>query len=238
MSAAALRALHVPGSPLVLPNAWDAGSAKLVADAGFAAVATTSSGVAAALGHADGEDAPVDDVLAVVARIAGTVSVPVTADMEGGYGLAADELADRLRAIGAVGLNVEDTDHRRRPALKDPQRHAAYLAALKDAGDLVVNARIDVHLRQAGTTEDALERARRYLAAGADCVYPIGIADEDDIAAFTALGAPVNVLLRPGAPSPERLAALGVARISLGGGLHAAATAAVQRRLAELQPPR
>jgi 2-methylisocitrate lyase-like PEP mutase family enzyme len=105
---------------------------------------------------------------------------------------------------------------------------------VKRAGDLVLNARIDVHLRRAGTTEDALDRARRYLAAGADCLYPIGIADERDIAAFTALGAPVNVLLRPGAPSPARLAELGVARISLGGGLHAHAMDAVRARLAEL----
>jgi 2-methylisocitrate lyase-like PEP mutase family enzyme len=237
MSAAALRALHVPGTPLVLPNAWDAGSARLVAAAGFAAVATTSSGVADALGHADGEDAPVDEVLAVVARIARTVDVPVTADMEGGYGLPAGELAQRLVAAGAVGLNLEDTDHPRRPALKDPVAHAAYLRQVAES-DLVLNARIDVHLRGAGTTEDALERASRYLAAGADCVYPIGITEERDIAAFTALGAPVNVLLLPGGPSPARLAELGVARISLGGGLHAEAMAAVRRRLAGLQPPR
>ena len=103
MSAAALRALHVAGDPLVLPNAWDAGSARLVAAAGFAAVATTSSGVADALGHADGQDAPVDAVLEVVARIARAVDVPVTADMEGGYGLAPEELAERLAAAGAVG---------------------------------------------------------------------------------------------------------------------------------------
>jgi 2-methylisocitrate lyase-like PEP mutase family enzyme len=236
VSAAALRALHVPGTPLVLPNAWDAGSARLVAAAGFPVVATTSSGVAEALGHADGQDAPVNAVLEVVARIARAVHVPVSADMEGGYGLAPGELAERLVAAGAVGLNLEDTDHPDRTALKDTEEHAAYLEAVKRAGDLVLNARIDVHLRRAGTTKDALERARRYLAAGADCLYPIGIADERDIAAFTALGAPVNVLLRPGAPSPARLAELGVARISLGEGLHAHAVDAVRARLAELRP--
>ena len=235
MSAAALRALHVPGDPLVLPNAWDAGSARLVAAAGFPAVATTSSGVADALGHADGQDAPVDAVLDVVARIARAVDVPVTADMEGGYGLAPRGARRAAAAAGAVGLNLEDTDHPSRTALKDTAAHAAYLEAVKQAGDLVVNARIDVHLRGAGSTEDAVERARRYLAAGADCVYPIGIADERDIAAFTALGAPVNILLRPGAPSPARLAELGVARISLGEGLHAHAMDAVRARLAELR---
>jgi 2-methylisocitrate lyase-like PEP mutase family enzyme len=236
-SAAALRDLHVPGAPLVLPNAWDAGSARLVAEAGFAAIATTSSGVAEALGHRDGEDAPVDEVLRVVSRIARAVALPLTADMEGGYGLPGGELAARVVAAGAVGLNVEDTDHPRRPALKDPAAHAAYLAAVKAGGELVVNARIDVHLRRAGTTADALERARRYLDAGADCLYPIGIADERDIAAFVALGAPVNVLLRPGTPSPQRLAELGVARVSLGEGLHAVAVDAVRRRLAELAEP-
>jgi 2-methylisocitrate lyase-like PEP mutase family enzyme len=244
VSAAGLRALHVPGEPLVLPNAWDAGSARLVAAAGFPAVATTSSGVADALGHADGQDAPVEAVLDVVARIARAVDVPVTADMEGGYGLDPGDLAERLVAAGAVGLNLEDTDHPSRTTLKDPEVHAAYLEAVKRAGDLVLNARIDVHLRRAGTTGDAVERGRRYLAAGADCLYPIGIADERDIAAFTALGAPVNVLLRPGTPSPARLAELGVARISLAEGLHAHAMDAVRARLDELragwpgQPPR
>ena len=133
MSAAALRALHVPGDPLVLPNAWDAGSARLVAAAGFPAVATTSSGVADALGHADGHDAPVDAVLGVAARIARAVDVPVTADMEGGYGLAPQELAERLAAAGAVGLNLEDTDHPSRTALKDATAHAAYLEAVGQA---------------------------------------------------------------------------------------------------------
>jgi 2-methylisocitrate lyase-like PEP mutase family enzyme len=236
VSAAALRALHVAGDPVLLPNAWDAGTARLVAAAGFAAVATTSSGVADALGHADGQDAPVEAVLEVVARIARAVPVPVTADMEGGYGLAPEELVERLAASGAVGLNLEDSDHPSRTALKDAGAHAAYLEAVKRAGDVVLNARIDVHLRGAGSTEDAVERARRYLAAGADCVYPIGVADERDIAAFTALGAPVNVLLRPGAPSPSRLAELGVARISLGEGLHTHAMDAVRARLAELRP--
>jgi 2-methylisocitrate lyase-like PEP mutase family enzyme len=111
VSAGALRALHVPGRPLVLPNAWDADSARLVAEAGFPVVATSSAAVAAALGHPDGEGAPVDDMLAAAARIAGAVAVPVTVDAESGYGLAPADLAGRLLEIGVAGCNYEDTDH-------------------------------------------------------------------------------------------------------------------------------
>jgi 2-methylisocitrate lyase-like PEP mutase family enzyme len=230
MSASALRALHVAGDPLILPNAWDAGTARLVEQAGFPAVATTSSGVADALGYEDGERTPVEEMLAAVERIARAVDVPVTADMEAGYGLPDAELAARVTAAGAAGLNLEDTDHANHPALVPAELHAARIARIKDAADLVVNARIDVHLR-GGATSEALERARRYRDAGADCVYPIGIADEATIAAFCALGFPVGVLLRPGAPPIERLAELGVARISLGHFLHAEMTQALRERL-------
>lgn len=232
MSAAALRALHVPGDPLILPNAWDAASAKLVAETGFPAVATTSSGVAETLGYEDGEATPADEMLAAVARIARVVDVPVTADLEAGYGLEGGELARRLLAAGGAGLNLEDTDHAHHPALQPIEEQCRRIAAIKAGGDVVVNARIDVHIR-GGDTPTALERARAYREAGADCVYPIGIADEATIAAFTD-GGPVNVLLRPGAPTIERLAELGVARISLGGQLHAELLDALRERLSRL----
>jgi 2-methylisocitrate lyase-like PEP mutase family enzyme len=234
VSAAGLRALHVPGKPLVLPNAWDAATALLVEHAGFPAVATTSSGVAEALGYEDGERTPPDEMLAAVARIARTVSVPVTADMEAGYGLDDAELATRLVEAGAAGLNLEDSDHPNHPALVPADRHAARIARIKGSADLVLNARVDVHLR-GGRTPEALERARVYADAGADCVYPIGVADEDTIAAFVGLGVPVNILLRPGAPQIGRLAELGVARVSLGHFLHAEMLDALRARLAELQ---
>jgi 2-methylisocitrate lyase-like PEP mutase family enzyme len=230
MSAAALRALHVPGDPLILPNAWDAGTARRVERAGFPAVATTSSGVADALGYADGEQTPPDEMLAAVARVARAVSVPVTADMEAGYGLDGAALAERVLAAGAVGLNLEDTDHPRAPALVPAAEHAARIARVKESADIVVNARVDVHLR-GGTTADALERARRYRDAGADCIYPIGVRDERTIAEFVALGVPVNVLLLPDAPPIARLAELGVARISLGGILHHESAAMLEARL-------
>ena len=235
MSAAALRALHVAGDPLILANAWDAHTARLVEQAGFAAVATTSSGVADALGYEDGELTPVEEMLAAVARIARVVELPVTADMEAGYGLDGAELAQRVAATGAVGLNLEDSDHGERRALVPIERHAARLARVKQSADLVLNARIDVHLR-GGRTAEALERARAYRDAGADCVYPIGVADEPTIAAFVELGMPVNILLMPAAPPVERLAELGVARISLGHHLHAATMDVLARRLAELSP--
>ena len=236
VSAAALRALHVAGDPLILANAWDAGTARLVEQAGFAAVATTSSGVAEALGYEDEERTPVGEMLAAVARVARAVELPVTADMEAGYGLDDGELAQRVLATGAVGLNLEDSDHSNAPALVAIERHAERIARVKQNADIVLNARVDVHMR-GGDTAAALERARAYRDAGADCVYPIGVTDEATIAAFVELGAPVNILLGPGAPPIARLAALGVARISLGHYLHAEMMDALARRLAALAPP-
>jgi 2-methylisocitrate lyase-like PEP mutase family enzyme len=237
VSAAALRALHVPGAPLVLPNAWDAGSARLVAEAGFPAIATTSSGVAEALGHADHEQAPVTEVLAVVARIVRAVELPVTADMESGYGLAPAELAAALADAGAVGLNYEDTDHANFPALRETAEQAERIAAVKAAGDLVLNARIDTHIRRR-SAEEGLERARAYLDAGADCVYPIGVTDPALIERYVALGGAVNVLLTPDQLPVARLKELGVARISLGGHLHADAMDFVRERLLSLRDTR
>ena len=186
MSAAALRGLHVPGDPLVLPNAWDAATARAVAAAGFPAVATTSSGVAESLGYEDGEETPADEMLAAVRRISRVVDVPVTADLEGGYGLDPADLAQRAVAAGAAGLNFEDTDHANAPRLHDIAAQAERIGALKAAQDLVVNARIDVFLN-GGPVAEGLERARAYADAGADCVYPIGIVDEATIAAFVEL---------------------------------------------------
>ena len=236
MSAAALRALHVPGDPLILPNAWDAATARLVQEAGFPVVATTSSGVAEALGYADQEVTPPDEMLAAVARIARAVAVPVTADLEGGYGMEPAELAERAVDAGASGLNFEDTDHRGFPALLAVDAQAERIAGLKAAADLVVNARIDTVIR-GGDVEEALARAAAYRDAGADCVYPIGVVDEAEIARFVALEVPVNVLLMPGAPPIARLRELGVARVSLGEYVYAGAMDFVRERLITLRGP-
>ncbi|SBT46803.1 isocitrate lyase/PEP mutase family protein [Micromonospora auratinigra] len=236
----ALRALHRPGDPLLLPNAWDPGSARAVVAAGFPAVATSSGAVAEALGHADGEATPVDEMLAAVARIAAAVTVPVTADLERGYGLPPAELVERLLATGAVGCNIEDSDPRT-GRLYDTGEQADLLAGIRAAADaagvgLVLNARVDVHLRAYGPAEErlaeAVRRARRYRAAGADSVYPIVLADPAQIRAFVAeVDAPVNVMARPGAPGPAELAPLGVARISFGSTVYSAARARVDELL-------
>lgn len=224
MTAARLRALHVPGTPLLLPNIWDAAGARLVEAAGFPVVATGSAAVAESLGYPDHEGAPADEMFAAAARIARAVGVPVTVDAESGYGLEPAELAARLAGAGVVGCNIEDTDHAT-GALADLSAHAGRLGALRAAdADLVVNARVDVFLHaddQAAALDEGVERARAYLAAGADCVYPILLRDADVLAAFTEALRPaaVNALYLPGGPGLAALAKLGVARISLGAGL-------------------
>jgi len=225
-----LRELHRPGDPVVLPNAWDPPSARRLAATGVAALATTSVGVAEALGYEDGGLTPPELMLAAVGRIAAAVELPVTADLENGYGLSAGELVAGLLEAGAVGLNLEDTDHSTR-TLADPDAHAEWLAEVKEAGraagvDVVLNARVDVILRAAPgadpdeVVEDGIRRARRYAEAGADCVYPIAARGRDAIRRLVeGAGAPVNILAVPGGLGRSELAALGVARVSFGGGL-------------------
>jgi 2-methylisocitrate lyase-like PEP mutase family enzyme len=223
--AATLRGLHVPGDPLVLPNAWDAASARMVEAAGFEVVATSSFATAEILGYADGQEAPVEEVLAAAARIVRAVSLPVTVDFERGYGLAPAELVERFAATGAVGLNLEDSNP---PSgeMADPGEQADFLAAVRSAAvsagvDLVINARTDSFLRRAGSPEERLaasiDRGARYLAAGADCVYPIAAGDPEVIRALVeGIPGPVNVGYGPGKLSVAALAALGVARVSFG----------------------
>jgi 2-methylisocitrate lyase-like PEP mutase family enzyme len=217
-----LRDLHVPGTPVVLPNAWDAASARMVEEAGFPAVATSSFATATILGYDDGESAPVDDVLAAATRIARAVAVPVTVDFERGYRLAPAELVERFTATGAVGLNLEDSDPAT-GAMVDPGQQADFLAAVRAAAgtDLVINARVDTFIRNAGSPAEqvrsAIDRANRYLAAGADCVYPIGTGDPDVIQALVKeISGPVNVSYGQGDRSVAELAGLGVARITFG----------------------
>jgi 2-methylisocitrate lyase-like PEP mutase family enzyme len=165
------------------------------------------------------------------------VDVPVTADVERGYGLKPAELAERLAEAGAVGCNLEDSDPHTHE-LVDAGAQADFLAEVRAAAGagLVINARVDTYVRGSTAREPAVERARRYLEAGADCVYPITLEDEGQIEALAAtVGGPVNILFRPGAPSLRRLAELGVARISFGSGLQHAAQVHAQGMFAKVR---
>lgn len=234
------RALHDRRNPLLLPNAWDAASARLFADLDFAAIATTSGGVAWSLGYADGEQAPLDEVVAATRRIVRATALPVSSDFEGGFGDSPEAVAVSVRTIigaGVAGINLEDgLQHVALREVDDAARRiAAARQASQDAGvPIVINARIDVWMLPAGTNDagradDAVRRARAYLAAGADCVYPIGLADRDTIAALVAaIDAPVNVGIRPGLPDLAELARLGVARVSTATRLAAVAYSAAR----------
>ncbi|GAA2979756.1 isocitrate lyase/phosphoenolpyruvate mutase family protein [Streptomyces drozdowiczii] len=234
MTASGLRALHhdrPSGDPLVLPGPWDAASARVLAEAGFRALATPSAGVAASLGYEDGAT-PAEEMFAAVARIARAVSVPVSADIEAGYGLAAGELVERLLATGAVGCNLEDTVD---GVLVDAGRQADRLAAVRAAaGDaLFVNARIDTYVTGVPDSVDpvaeTLRRARLYAAAGADCLYPIAAPAEVFGPLAGALpGLPLNALAVPDGPGPGRLGELGATRITFGPGLQRRAMAALR----------
>lgn len=244
-----LRSLHRPGAPLLLPNAWDVATAKAVVQAGFPVVATTSLGVAAALGYDDEERAPADEMFAAAARIAGGVEVPVTVDAEAGYGLSPAELVAALRSAGAAGCNLEDSEW---PAgtLRDLDQHAAWLRAVREAASaggypLFINARVDVFFGpfladegepQEGLVPEAVRRANVYLEAGVDCVYPICLWETNALRAFMSeVRGSVNVVRVSQAPSPAELAALGVARVSWGPLLYWDAMARFQAHLGPLQ---
>lgn len=249
-NAARFRALH-DRRPLVLPNAWDAASARIIELAGAPAIATTSAGVAWALGRGDGQQLGREEMLRVIAGIVGAVGVPVTADVESGYGSgSAEDVAETVRALvdlGVAGINLEDTPGRGGSVLMDPAEHAARIEAARQAaaaagGDLVINARIDVYLFQAGAPETRFDatvaRAKTYLAAGAECVFVPGVIDEETIARLVrAIDGPLNVMAMPGAPSVARLAELGVARVSVGPAIAAAALGATRRAALELLGP-
>lgn len=224
--ASRLRDLHRPGAPLLLANVWDVWSARAVAAAGASAIATSSAGVTRSLGYEDGEAMPVQEAFGAVARITAAVDLPVTADLEAGYGLDPEPFVAALLDAGAVGCNLEDTDHRtggRVPVRRQAERIAEIVEAAARRGvGVVVNARIDSFLDRSGSPErleDAIQRGRAYRAAGAACAYPILAADEDDLATLVRELGVVNANRVPGGPSVARLRELGVARISLGGGL-------------------
>jgi 2-methylisocitrate lyase-like PEP mutase family enzyme len=236
-----LRQLHADPVLLVLVNAWDAVSARTIAAApGCRALATASWSIAAAYGVPDGEVVGRDTMLAAVERIVHAVDVPVTADLERGYGATASEVGETIEgaiAAGAVGCNLED-------AMRPLEEHAERVAAAREAGEragvpLVINARTDVFLKYDGPPEErvdlALERGRAYAQAGADCVFVPGARDLDDLRRLVdEMGAPVSVLAQPGGPPLEELARVGVARVTFGPGTLGVAMAALHAAAEEL----
>lgn len=224
----AFRRMHRAPPILVLPNAWDVASAKtLAALPGCRALATTSAAVARSLGFEDGEQAPAEEMVQACARIAAAVELPVTADLERGYG-DPPGTARRAWDAGLVGINFEDSTDGSGMVAFDEQ--AAAIREIREAvPELVINARVDVFIREAGGVGDAVERAHAYLDAGADCVYPIAcpVPAVADLARL--IDGPVNVLVVPGLPGPAGLERLGVARLTWGSGLAAAAYAEAAR---------
>jgi len=222
------RALHQRPGVLVLPNAWDVPSARVFEDAGFPAVATSSAGIMVSNGYPDGEKMPRRELLGVVARIAGRVAIPLSADVVSGYGRSTREVAATIEKVvraGAVGVNIEDL----RPTGEGLFRLEAQLrrleavrrAATASGVPLVINARTDAFRHapgdEAARLQEAIRRARAYRDAGADCVYPMGLTDGGSIATFVeALRCPVNVMVRKGLPSLAELETLGVKRVSFG----------------------
>jgi 2-methylisocitrate lyase-like PEP mutase family enzyme len=222
------RALHDGAELLLLPNAWDPITAKIFAAAGFPAIATTSAGVAEALGFNDGEHTPLDLIVAATGRIVAAVDVPVTADIEAGFGATAHDVGETVRRIigaGAVGINLEDVIYpdERLYELSEAARRvtAARRAAEAEGIPLYINARTDVFLLRVGEPGDrlaeSLRRAAAFIDAGASGIFVPMVADNATIGALAAqIAAPLNVLARPGLPPRADLRRLGVRRVSLG----------------------
>ena len=221
-----LLALHQPGNPVVLPTVWDAWSARLAVDAGFAALTVGSHPVADSVGKADQEGMTYDDVVTRVKQITAAVDVPVSVDIESGYAESPTILITGLLEAGAVGLNIEDTVHSEGGRLRSSSEHAELVGALRKAADatgvhVVINARTDLFLRQDGDESDrvdrAIERLKEAAAAGADALYPVGRHDPDTLRRLaTELPLPINAIALPDQDDPASFGPLGVGRISFG----------------------
>jgi 2-methylisocitrate lyase-like PEP mutase family enzyme len=232
-AAARLKALHAT-RPLVLPTVWDAWSARVAEGLGFTALTIGSHPLADALGSEDGEHLELEQVLAAVRPIIASVAVPVSVDLESGYGHPPADLVAGLIDVGAAGLNIEDTVHREGRRVRSAEEHAAYVAGLREAADaagvpLVINGRTDLFMHaedKHAVLDEAIARLRGLVEAGADTVYPVRVQSDDDLVAAVcaAMPVPVNVTAHPVDDSLEHLAGLGVGRITFGPRLQAALT--------------
>lgn len=238
--------LHVAGDPVVLPTVWDAWSAQVATDQGFRGLTVGSHPAATAVGRGDGEDMSLEEMLTRVAVVTQAVAVPVSADLESGYGAEPGLLVEGLLAAGAVGLNLEDTVHGEGGRLRTTEEHAAYIRGVREAADargvhVVVNGRTDIVLRQIGPEDDRLDRAIARLTAlahaGADSLYPVGVhPDATWRRLIDALPRPLNALAHPAEDDLARFRELGVGRISFGPRLQAATAAAMQPLLRPWTP--
>ncbi len=246
--AAAFRAMHAGPRILLLPNAWDVVSARVFEEAGFGAIATTSAGIAFTLGYPDGQKISRIEMLQVVARIARAVKVPVTADVEAGYGDRPEDAAQttlEVIEVGAVGMNLEDGTNDREHPLVDLSLHLEKIRAVREAAQragvpIVLNARTDAYLLQVGAPEArydlALQRLAAFRDAGADSLFLPGVRDAETIARMVRdLRFPLNILAGPGSPSLPELEKMGVARVSLGSSLIRATLGLVRRMAEELR---
>jgi len=242
------RKLHRAPPILLVPNCWDPMSARIFEAAGFPASATTSGGLAWALGYPDGEKAPWPEVVAATRRIVEAVRVPVSADIEEGYGdtpgAVGRSVAEIIRA-GAVGINLEDGTPRPDQPVRPIEEAAARIRAARAAAEaegvpIVINARIDLYLKQVGDEAsrfaDTVKRAEAYLAAGADCIFPFALADLEVIRKLAAaVKAPLNIVARAGTPPLRQLEAAGVARVSVASGPALTVMSLIQRIATELR---
>jgi 2-methylisocitrate lyase-like PEP mutase family enzyme len=242
------RALHSGPEILLLPNVWDVASARLMEDSAYKAIATTSAGIAFSLGYPDGQKISREEMLESIARIVRAVKVPLSADVEAGYGDKPEDAALTARALveaGAVGMNLEDaTGDPERPLVDLPLQLEKIQTVRETARELsvplVLNARTDVYLLQVGDADkrydEALHRLKAFRDAGADCVFLPGVRDPETIRRMVAdLGFPLNILAGPGSPSVPQLRKLGVARVSLGSGPMRAAMGVLRRIAVELK---
>ena len=246
--AEAFRALHMGAGAVLLPNVWDVAGARIVEQAGFPAIATTSAGIAFAQGFPDGQKVPADQMISVIVRIAAGVNVPVTADVEAGYGQTPEDAARTARNVikaGAVGMNFEDATGNPDCPLTDLPLQLDRIKAIRETATkldvpLVLNARTDVHLLQVGEPnqryDEAVRRLAAYRDAGADCVFVPGLLDEETIRRMVGeLRCPINILAVPGSLPIQELVAMGVKRISLGSGPMRAAMGLLRRVAEELK---
>jgi 2-methylisocitrate lyase-like PEP mutase family enzyme len=237
--------MHQSGDILVLANAWDVSSARIFEQAGFPAIGTTSAGIALSHGYPDGQKISRDEMLQVVTRITRSVSIPVTADVEAGYGENPAEVADtvmRVISAGAAGLNIEDSTKKPENPLYNVETQVRKITMIKNVADLlevplVINARTDILIAGKGDPtsrlKEAIIRGKEYRKAGADCFFPVGAIDSHTISAIVAqVGGPVNILATNGVLPVAELSRLGVRRVSVGSG-PARATFGLVKRIAQ-----